>query len=126
MEIVIDVSNIETSLQLHRLLKEKLGFPDFYGNNWDAFWDAITGLVMMPDKLTFVGLGNLEKKLPWDSDIMKKMLIRFYMNHSLWYGDDLKNILVGIDVEKEIREGQLDTIKRVPFQEVQKRRRKQK
>ena len=81
MEIVIDVSNIETSLQLHRLLKEKLGFPDFYGNNWDAFWDAITGLVMMPDKLTFVGLSNLEKKLPWDSDIMKKMLIRFYIYH---------------------------------------------
>ncbi len=124
MEIVIDVSNIETSLQLHRLLKEKLGFPDFYGNNWDAFWDAITGLVMMPDKLTFVGLSNLEKKLPWDSDIMKKMLIRFYMDHFLWYGEDPKNILVGIDVEKEIREGQLDTIKRIPFQEVQKRRRK--
>ncbi len=105
MEINIDVSNIETPLQLHRLLKEKLGFPDFYGNNWAAFWDAITGLVMMPNKLAFVGLDNLEKKLPQDSHIMKAYLVEFYKDHPNWYGSDLKNILVGIDTEKEIREG---------------------
>ncbi|WP_231037507.1 barstar family protein, partial [Pectinatus frisingensis] len=28
--------------------------PDFYGMNWDAFWDAITGLGFMDDAKTHV------------------------------------------------------------------------
>lgn len=30
MEIVIDMINIETASQLHRLLKEKIGFSDYW------------------------------------------------------------------------------------------------
>ncbi|MFJ5518048.1 barstar family protein [Streptomyces griseoluteus] len=46
--ITIDVSEVSDESALHLLLKQKLGFPDFYGMNWNAFWDAITGLRAVP------------------------------------------------------------------------------
>ncbi|MFE9574497.1 barstar family protein [Streptomyces sp. NPDC006692] len=30
-------------------LEREFDFPYFYGRNWDAFWDAVTGLVEIPD-----------------------------------------------------------------------------
>ncbi|MED1955148.1 barstar family protein [Brevibacillus formosus] len=53
--IAIDVSNVKSNEDLHSLLKSSLNFPDFYGMNMSAFWDAITGLVEMPINLTFIG-----------------------------------------------------------------------
>ncbi|MFF3404311.1 barstar family protein [Streptomyces sp. NPDC002659] len=45
--VVIDVSAARDGRQLHAALSQALGFPAFCGMNWDAFWDAITGLVEM-------------------------------------------------------------------------------
>lgn len=28
---------------LHKILKEKLDLPDYYGENADALWDCLTG-----------------------------------------------------------------------------------
>ncbi|MFD6509222.1 barstar family protein [Bacillus sp. NPDC060175] len=73
--MVIDVSNIYSAKELHLLLKEKLEFPDFYGENWDAFWDCITGFVFpLPNKMIFNGWSKLEKRLPTDAKIMKECL----------------------------------------------------
>nr|WP_257207653.1 barstar family protein [Bacillus cereus] len=42
--------------EFYLLFKEKLEFPDFYGENWDAFWDCITGSVFpLPNKIIFEG-----------------------------------------------------------------------
>ncbi|MER6991322.1 barstar family protein [Saccharopolyspora hirsuta] len=45
--------------------------------NWDAFWDAITGLVELPDEITFIGWDSLEEKLPRDAEIMRRVLDRY-------------------------------------------------
>ena len=81
-EIVLAVSTINSSNELQVLLKEKLGFPEFYGMNWDAFWDAITGLVEMPERLTIIGWNELQKKLPRDAELMKKLLSDLNSKHS--------------------------------------------
>lgn len=49
---MIDLKEVNTVQELHDLLSTKLGFPDYYGNNWDAFWDMITDtkIVIMPDR----------------------------------------------------------------------------
>jgi len=39
--VQIDVSEIQTSEQLHHLLSAELGFPNYYGNNWDAFDECV-------------------------------------------------------------------------------------
>ncbi|EJS51836.1 barstar family protein [Bacillus nitratireducens] len=71
--IIIDVSNIYNAKELHLLLKEKLEFPDLYGENWDDFWDCIAGFVChLPNKMIFDGWSKLEKRLPRDTKIMKE------------------------------------------------------
>lgn len=70
----VDVTNIKSSTEFHLLLKEMPGFPHFYGENWDAFYDAITGLVELPMQIQFVGWTCLERNLPYDVKIMKECL----------------------------------------------------
>ena len=80
---IIDVTEIKNSRELHRLLMKELDFPGFYGMNWDAFWDAIFGLVEMPDKLVIIGWSHLVEVLPDDAEIMKRLLKKlndYYQN----------------------------------------------
>ncbi len=72
--VSVDVTSITTANELHVLLKHMLCFPDFYGMNWDAFWDSITGLVEMPDKLEITGWQNLLDVLPRDAEIFLECL----------------------------------------------------
>lgn len=72
--VVIDVSTVKNSYELHQLLKKKLSFPHFYGNNWDAFWDVISRMVELPKKIIFIGWSNVEKNMPHDAKIMVSCL----------------------------------------------------
>ncbi len=74
----LDVGGVKTAQELHALLKEKLALPDFYGANWDAFADAVSGLVTLPEKLNFTGWDKLAARLPKDSAILKKILTEHY------------------------------------------------
>jgi len=49
--VQVDLSAVITSAELHEILEHALEFPALYGRNWNAFWDAITGLVPMPLQL---------------------------------------------------------------------------
>ncbi|MGH1145791.1 barstar family protein [Bacillus pseudomycoides] len=71
---IIDLTGVTNNRDLHLLFKEKLVFPDFYGENWDAFWDAITGLIEMPSELVFQGWSNFNKNLPSDAAMLKEIL----------------------------------------------------
>ena len=72
--VTIDLSDVTSAAELHALLREKLGFPGWYGCNWDAFWDAITGLVDMPLKLQISGWQAFSSHLPRDARLMQKCL----------------------------------------------------
>jgi RNAse (barnase) inhibitor barstar len=37
----IDVGSVTTREELHSLIAEAFGFPDYYGRNWDAFDECI-------------------------------------------------------------------------------------
>jgi ribonuclease inhibitor len=52
--VEIDRAEITWLDKLHDTLARALEFPDFYGKNWNAFWDAITSLIPMPRHLRFV------------------------------------------------------------------------
>jgi RNAse (barnase) inhibitor barstar len=72
--ISLDMSGITSVKALHDLLSEALEFPGWYGNNWDAFWDAITGLVEMPIELQLIGWDSFEERYPQDAKIMRECL----------------------------------------------------
>ena len=43
-EKIIDCSKIHTKEDLHRIFREVLSFPDWYGNNLDALHDCLAEL----------------------------------------------------------------------------------
>ncbi len=75
--VVVDVGSVRGECDLHAVLKRDLGFPSFYGMNWDAFWDAITGLVEMPGELRFVHWAELEHRVPQDASALRRQLARY-------------------------------------------------
>lgn len=72
--IEIDVGEIQTTRDLHVLLRERLDFPEFYGHNWSAFWDAINGLVEMPSRIRFLNWEKLEQHRSFDARMLKQCL----------------------------------------------------
>ncbi|MFE2009925.1 CPCC family cysteine-rich protein [Streptomyces sp. NPDC059491] len=76
-EVVIDVGAVHDERALHGVLKRDLGFPDMYGVNWSAFWDAITGLVAMPRTLRFVRWAELEHRVPYAADVLRERLTAY-------------------------------------------------
>jgi RNAse (barnase) inhibitor barstar len=74
--VTIDLSDINSPRQLHAALAAALGFPSFYGMNWDAFWDAITGLVDMPQQLELRGWQDFATRLPADAALLQRILAR--------------------------------------------------
>lgn len=73
----INLTGINNELELQNALKIQLELPSFYGKNWDAFWDAITGLIEMPDILIVEGWEELHSKLPREAEIFKNVMRDF-------------------------------------------------
>lgn len=80
-QVVVTVSDVFKTEELHQRLMTALAFPGFYGRNWDAFWDAITGLVEMPHTLRLVGWQALEAHLPRDACVLRQCLERMQQQY---------------------------------------------
>lgn len=78
-ELTIDLKNIGSVQELHLKFKTELGFPDFYGMNWNAFWDAITEMVEMPEELVLKNFRSLEFVIPSDAEKLRELITEF--NH---------------------------------------------
>ena len=72
--VEIDLFTVTTSRELHLLLLQALGFPSWYGCNWDALWDSITGLVEMPRRLRLVGWAGFAARMPDAARLMRECL----------------------------------------------------
>ena len=42
--IILELSQCQYIREIHGLLKDKFGLPEYYGENWDALWDCLDGL----------------------------------------------------------------------------------
>ena len=73
----IDFTNITYYREMHLIIKEALDFPDYYGCNWDAFWDCITDMIGEPIYIEIVGLDIIERKFDDAAKMMIKILKKF-------------------------------------------------
>ena len=73
-QIAIALGDVLTAEALHERLMTALNFPSFYGYNWDAFWDAITGLVAMPHVLRLERWQQLAARLPAEARVLQSLL----------------------------------------------------
>lgn len=82
--LALDVSNIKTAEDFHQYLKLKLEFPEFYGMNWDAFWDAITGLVELPENIVIIGWNELVKLIPEETNSFIEIMELYNKEYPMW------------------------------------------
>ena len=62
MQLILDVSAIDSRQALHRMLKSTLHLPDWYGGNLDALHDCLTDWTQ-PLELTICGADQLSQTL---------------------------------------------------------------
>ena len=67
----VDFTNVEYYLEMHEVIKKSLDFPDYYGRNWDAFWDCLTDMIGDPMVIEIIGLDVIERKF---GDTAQKMV----------------------------------------------------
>jgi RNAse (barnase) inhibitor barstar len=75
--LIINIENIKLKSELHLTLKENLGLPEFYGMNWDALWDSITGLIEMPNLVIIKGFNNFAYVQPAEAAILKSIVNQY-------------------------------------------------
>ncbi|WP_165072983.1 barstar family protein [Paludisphaera rhizosphaerae] len=82
--VVVDLSEVTSGPELHAILARALEFPDFYGRNWNAFWDSITGLVAMPHRLRLVGWSRFEDRMPEETRYLRGCLDEMSQQFPEW------------------------------------------
>ena len=71
---VLDFSKVQYLGEVHKIIKEELDFPDYYGENWDACWDCLTDMVgIEPMHIELIGIDHLQKKFPRHANLMLKV-----------------------------------------------------
>ena len=68
--ILLDFSGCQWEYDMHRVLKQAFGFPDYYGHNWDALWDCLDCLFNDRRLVKIVGLQSLSKDMERGVKIM--------------------------------------------------------
>ncbi len=58
----LDFTNVNTYYEFHFSIQEELDFPDYYGCNWDAFWDCMTDMLGRPIHIEIKGFDNVERR----------------------------------------------------------------
>lgn len=61
-EIVLNLEGCRYLGEIHSRIKETFSFPDYYGENWDAFLDAFR-TVGVPDRIIITGERTVPKEL---------------------------------------------------------------
>ena len=67
----IDFTNVKSYLEMHFVIQKALDWPDYYGCNWDAFWDCITDRYGIPMHIEIIGIEVIERKF---GDAAEKMI----------------------------------------------------
>ena len=52
--VTLDLTGCKYLGEMHQRIKKAFDFPDFYGENWDAFWDLLRNECDM-DKVIVLG-----------------------------------------------------------------------
>ena len=84
--ITLDLTGCRYLGELHKRIKEAFDFPDFYGENWDAFDDLLWS-ECDADKVEIVGEYTLSKDFEPHIKTMHEVLQDFKQNCEK-YGDN--------------------------------------
>ena len=98
----LDFSKVNHIDDVHQIIKDELDFPDYYGMNWDAFWDCLTDMVSDPIHIELIGVERVQNKFPRHAEIMLDILKRLRHWNNDKYKDQIKIEIVLGEVRYEI------------------------
>ncbi|PPV12391.1 barstar family protein [Clostridium butyricum] len=78
-KVEINCENINTLTELHKVLKEKLEFSQYYVMNWHALREFLEG-TLMPKMLIFNGWSHLNNIMPNEAKKLKEALVESISN----------------------------------------------
>ena len=99
----VDFSSINYYSEVHVAIKESLDFPNYYGCNWDAFWDCLTDMYGDPIHIEIIGLDVIERKFGDSAAKMIEILKRFkHFNNDL-FSDSITIEIVSGDARVSLK-----------------------
>ena len=73
--IRLDFSDCTTVEDLHKEIKRKFGFPDYYGENWDALWDLLEDFALSEETRTVLITGQERLKKDTKEYLMEAVTV---------------------------------------------------
>ena len=95
---VVDFTNVKNYFDMHFIIRDSLDFPDYYGCNWDAFWDCLTDMITLDGKLhiEIIGLDIIKEKFDDSADMILKILKKFKHFGNSKYAEQIEiDIILG-------------------------------
>ncbi len=71
--MVLDLSDCKSLQEMHRRIKEAFGFPDYYGENWPAFYDLMC-TDCTAEKIVIRGISTVSESLSRQVKMMEDTL----------------------------------------------------
>ncbi len=73
--ITLDLTGCKYLGEIHERIRISFDFPEWYGANWDAFWDLLWS-ECDADEVIVKGTGTLPDEFDSDVEKLKKILIK--------------------------------------------------
>ena len=83
--VTLDLTGCKYLGEIHQRIRKAFDFPDFYGEDWDAFWDLLWS-ECDADKVVIIGGETVSKKLMPSVEMIKQILQEL-KEHRKKYGD---------------------------------------
>lgn len=86
--VTLDLTDCRFLEEIHLRIKKAFDFPDFYGENWDAFWDLLWS-ECDANKIVVIGEKTVSKELIPSVEMVNKILQELKEDRKK-YGDKLE------------------------------------
>lgn len=86
--VTLDLTDCRFLGEIHLRIKKAFDFPDFYGENWDAFWDLLWS-ECDANKIVVIGEKTVSKELIPSVEMVNKILQELKEDRKK-YGDKLE------------------------------------
>ena len=83
--VTLDLTGCQSLGEIHQRIKKTFDFPDFYGQNWDAFWDLLRN-ECDANKIEVLGEDTVSKELEPSIEMINEILQEL-KEHRAKYGE---------------------------------------
>ena len=86
--VTLDLTSCKYLGEIHQRIKKAFDFPDFYGENWDAFWDLLRS-ECDADKVVIMGEETVSNELVPSVRMINEILHEL-KEHRKRYGEQIE------------------------------------